>query len=128
MIFQVPQGLHKVELITTLEKIPGLIQHLSSTIKNPTAGKTATFNKVETVIQQTKDLMNSIAKLVTTCFICATKVRTAIKPTKQILSKLQMPSKLGGRVFVAIPVTSKRYSIVMIKMKLKAQDKKDMAS
>ncbi|XP_055344806.1 alpha-catulin-like [Paramacrobiotus metropolitanus] len=69
----VPQGLQKVELVSTLEKIPRLIQQLSATIKNPTAGKTATFNKVETVIQQTKDLMNAIAKLVTTCFICATK-------------------------------------------------------
>ncbi|OQV26194.1 Alpha-catulin [Hypsibius exemplaris] len=70
---QVPQGLQKVELVTTLDKIPSLIQHLTATIKNPTVGKTATFNKVETVIQQTKDLMNAIAKLVTTCFICATK-------------------------------------------------------
>ena len=71
---QVPQGLQKVELVSSLDKIPGLIQQLSLTIKNPTAGKTATFNKVENVIQQTKDLMNSIAKVVTTCFICATKV------------------------------------------------------
>ncbi|GAU92516.1 hypothetical protein RvY_04587 [Ramazzottius varieornatus] len=70
---QVPQGLQKVELVSSLDKIPALIQQLSLTIKNPTVGKSATFNKVENVIQQTKDLMNSIAKVVTTCFICATK-------------------------------------------------------
>lgn len=74
LLFQVPQGLPKVELISILDKIPQHIQQLSTTIKNPSVGKTATFHKVETIIQQTKDLMNVIAKAVTNCFICATKV------------------------------------------------------
>lgn len=30
--------------------------------------------QVDSVIQETKNLMNEIAKLVTACFVCATKV------------------------------------------------------
>lgn len=37
-------------------------------------GKAATFTKVDNVIQETKNLMNVISKVVTTCFECATKV------------------------------------------------------
>ncbi len=32
-------------------------------------------SQVDGVIQETKNLMNEIAKLVTSCFLCATKVR-----------------------------------------------------
>ena len=32
------------------------------------------FVQVDSVIQETKNLMNAVAKVVTTCFICATKV------------------------------------------------------
>ena len=31
--------------------------------------------QVDGAIQETKNLMNAIAKVVTTCFVCATKVR-----------------------------------------------------
>lgn len=72
-IYQVPTGTQKQELQSYLEKTPPLIQKLIVTIKSPTIGKAATFNKVDSVIQETKNLMNAIAKLVTTCLICATK-------------------------------------------------------
>lgn len=38
-------------------------------------GKSATFVKVDHVIQETKNLMNIISKVVSTCFDCANKVR-----------------------------------------------------
>lgn len=43
-------------------------------MKDHTVGKAATFTKVDNVIQETKNLMNVISKVVTTCFECATKV------------------------------------------------------
>ncbi|XP_074653442.1 alpha-catulin-like isoform X2 [Tubulanus polymorphus] len=70
---RVPVGGLKTELITYLDKIPAYCQHLHFTLKSPTFGKTATFNKVDSAIQETKNLMNAVAKVVTTCFICATK-------------------------------------------------------
>lgn len=49
------------------------MQQLQFTVKNPTVGKAATFTKVDTVIHETKNLMSVISKVVTTCFVCATK-------------------------------------------------------
>lgn len=57
-----------------LDQIPTYVQQLQFTVKNPTVGKAATFTKVDNVIQETKNLMNVISKVVTTCFVCATKV------------------------------------------------------
>lgn len=83
-------------MMQVLEKIPAHCQQLQVLVKSPTVGKPATFNKVsrlalaflleshllfsflsqvDSVIQETKNLMNEIAKLVTNCFVCATKVR-----------------------------------------------------
>lgn len=73
-----PAGTHRTDLVSHLERLPILCQQLNFTLKSPTVGKSATFNKVDTVIQQTKDLMNCVAKVVTTCFICATKVRLLV--------------------------------------------------
>lgn len=50
------------------------MQRLQFTVKDHTVGKAATFTKVDNVIQETKNLMNVISKVVTTCFECATKV------------------------------------------------------
>uniref|UniRef100_A0A1I8EJQ9 Alpha-catulin n=1 Tax=Wuchereria bancrofti TaxID=6293 RepID=A0A1I8EJQ9_WUCBA len=63
----------KNDLSTILEKIPIHCQQLQVLVKSPTVGKSATFSKVDSVIQETKNLMNEIAKLVTACFVCATK-------------------------------------------------------
>ncbi|CAH1790183.1 unnamed protein product, partial [Owenia fusiformis] len=70
---RVPVGSARSELLNYLERIPQLGQQLLFTIKSPTFGKQATFNKVDNAIQETKNLMNAVAKVVTTCFICATK-------------------------------------------------------
>ncbi|KAL7647583.1 UNVERIFIED_CONTAM: hypothetical protein RMT77_001183 [Armadillidium vulgare] len=56
-----------------LDQIPTYVQSLQFIVKNPTVGKAATFTKVDNVIQETKNLMNVISKVVTTCFVCATK-------------------------------------------------------
>ncbi|GFS44736.1 alpha-catulin [Trichonephila inaurata madagascariensis] len=70
---QVPGGQHKNELLEYLDKVPTFVQQLQFTVKNPTVGKAATFTKVDNVIQETKNLMNVISKVVTTCLLCATK-------------------------------------------------------
>ncbi|KAL1130353.1 hypothetical protein AAG570_013291, partial [Ranatra chinensis] len=71
--YQVPAGPHKKELLEQLDRIPTHVQQLQFTVKNPTVGKAATFTKVDNVIHETKNLMNVISKVVTTCFACATK-------------------------------------------------------
>ncbi|GFN89566.1 alpha-catulin [Plakobranchus ocellatus] len=70
---RVPPCSHKEELMMYLERIPVCCHQLLHTLKAPTFGKTATFNKVDSAIQETKNLMNIVAKVVTTCFVCATK-------------------------------------------------------
>lgn len=73
---KVPGGTHKKELLENLDRVPTYVQQLQFTVKNPTVGKAATFTKVDNVIQETKSLMDVISKVVTTCFVCATKVRS----------------------------------------------------
>jgi len=74
--YQVPQGAPKKELLAQLDGVPTHVQQLQYTVKISTVGKAATFNKVDAVITQTKSLMNVIAKVVSICFMCATKVST----------------------------------------------------
>lgn len=66
--------------------MPTYVQTLQFTVKDPTVGKAATFVKVDHVIQETKNLMNVISKVVSTCFDCANKVRYAAKENFMILS------------------------------------------
>uniref|UniRef100_A0A6P7GA19 Uncharacterized protein LOC114339633 n=1 Tax=Diabrotica virgifera virgifera TaxID=50390 RepID=A0A6P7GA19_DIAVI len=69
----VPCGANKKDLLAHLDKVPTFVQRLQFTVKDHTVGKAATFTKVDNVIQETKNLMNVISKVVTTCFECATK-------------------------------------------------------
>ncbi len=71
---QVPSGYLKQELLVLIERIPLNFKQLKSKLKQVTVGKKATFNKVDCVIQETRDFMNLITKLVTSCFLCSTKV------------------------------------------------------
>lgn len=98
--YQVPAGDTKKELLDQLDKVPTYgkmmmmmefyviskingfslnilksVQTLQFTVKEPTVGKSATFIKVDHVIQETKKLMNIISKVVSTCFDCASKVK-----------------------------------------------------
>jgi hypothetical protein len=73
-LVQVPEGHLKAELVQLLQKLPGNFRQLKSRLKQVTVGKTATFNKVDWVIQETRNFMNLVAKLVTSCFLCCTKV------------------------------------------------------
>jgi len=72
--YQVPAGSLKKELLDHVDQIPTYVQQLQFTVKNPTVGKAATFTKVDAVIQETKNCMNAVSKVVTTCFECANKV------------------------------------------------------
>lgn len=76
--FQVPGGASKKDLLEHLDRVPTFVQRLQFTVKDHTVGKAATFTKVDNVIQETKNLMNVISKVVTTCFECATKVRVTV--------------------------------------------------
>ncbi|XP_076750379.1 alpha-catenin related isoform X2 [Xylocopa sonorina] len=88
--YQVPGGPHKKELLENLDRVPTYVQQLQFTVKNPTVGKAATFTKVDNVIQETKNLMNVISKVVTTCFVCATKHNVTM-PQYVELSPTTMP-------------------------------------
>ncbi|CAH1392812.1 unnamed protein product [Nezara viridula] len=80
--YQVPAGVHKKELLEQLDRVPTHVQQLQFTVKNPTVGKAATFTKVDTVIHETKNLMSVISKVVTTCFVCATKYEPSTPPPR----------------------------------------------
>ncbi|KAL7017697.1 hypothetical protein ACKWTF_010490 [Chironomus riparius] len=73
--YQVPAGQPKKELLDHLDKVPTYVQTLQFQVKEPTVGKSATFVKVDHVIQETKNLMNIISKVVSTCFDCANKYK-----------------------------------------------------
>lgn len=55
-------------------------------------GKSATFVKVDHVIQETKNLMNIISKVVSTCFDCANKVGDILKIFENFISKFAFQS------------------------------------
>lgn len=73
-LVQVPAGHLKEELVQLRDKLPSNFKQLKSRLKQVTVGKAATFNKVDWVIQETRNFMNLVAKLVTSCFLCCTKV------------------------------------------------------
>uniref|UniRef100_A0A914HFZ8 Alpha-catulin n=1 Tax=Globodera rostochiensis TaxID=31243 RepID=A0A914HFZ8_GLORO len=79
--FEVPGSAEKNELLQVLDKVPFHCQQLQVLVKSPTVGKSATFSKVDAVISETKSLMNEIAKLVTACFVCATKFEIEFRGT-----------------------------------------------
>lgn len=71
---QIPAGAPKKELLDCIDQVPTYVQQLQFAVKNVTVGKTATFTKVDNVIQETKNLMSVITKVVTCCMNCANKV------------------------------------------------------
>lgn len=73
-VSQVPEGYLKDDLVHLLERLPYNFKQLKNKLKQVTVGKTATFNKVDFVIQDTRDFMNLVAKIVTNCFLCTTRV------------------------------------------------------
>lgn len=73
--------------------MPTYVQTLQFTVKDHTVGKAATFVKVDHVIQETKNLMNIISKVVSTCFSCANKVSELKKHFDSTPSLLLYTSK-----------------------------------
>ncbi|EFX76687.1 hypothetical protein DAPPUDRAFT_106828 [Daphnia pulex] len=74
----VPAGTLKKVLLDYVDQIPTYVQQLQFTVKNPTVGKAATFTKV---IQETKNCMNCVSKVVSTCFECANKYNLYMSDT-----------------------------------------------
>ncbi|XP_013408473.1 alpha-catulin isoform X2 [Lingula anatina] len=94
---KIPVGGQRSELVAYLDKIPTFCQQLHFTIKSPTVGKTATFNKVDSAIQETKNLMNAVSKVVTTCFICSTKYNIDYHGSPSVTHKWRTPPQLDIR-------------------------------
>ncbi|KAK3790866.1 hypothetical protein RRG08_045398 [Elysia crispata] len=94
---RVPQCAQKEELLMYLERIPVCCHQLLHTLKAPTFGKTATFNKVDSAIQETKNLMNIVAKVVTTCFVCATKFNIDYRSSPTLSTVSSQAGASGGR-------------------------------
>lgn len=92
--YEVPGSSEKNDLMPILDRIPIHCQQLQVLVKSPTVGKSATFNKVDSVIQETKNLMNEIAKLVTACFLCATKYEIEFRGSS--MSAVRLPFSNGG--------------------------------
>ncbi|GFR90610.1 alpha-catenin-related protein [Elysia marginata] len=94
---EVPQCAQKEELLMYLERIPVCCHQLLHTLKAPTFGKTATFNKVDSAIQETKNLMNIVAKVVTTCFVCATKFNIDYRSSPTLSTASSQAGGSSGR-------------------------------
>jgi len=101
-------GANKKELLEQLDQVPTYVQQLQFTVKMPTVGKSATFSKVDSVINETKTLMNVISKVVTTCFVCATKVSR----NNCFWTCPAARTRLGCRRSETQPVAIKRYDIL----------------
>lgn len=65
-----PAGDLKRELLSQLSVIPALVQQLQFIVKNPTVGKPATFAKVDSVIRETRSLMEAVNRVVTATLSC----------------------------------------------------------
>lgn len=65
-----PAGDLKKELLNQLGTIPALVQQLQFIVKNPTVGKAATFSKVDSVIRETKSLMEAVNRVVEATLSC----------------------------------------------------------
>ncbi|CAF4475789.1 unnamed protein product, partial [Rotaria magnacalcarata] len=50
-----------------------MCHQLKLKLKTPVSGKISTFSKVDTVICETRDLMNAVARLCTNVFVCQSK-------------------------------------------------------
>lgn len=75
---QVPAGDLKKELLAQLSRIPALVQQLQFIVKNPTVGKQATFAKVDSVIRETKSLMEAVNGVVEATLSCRQHVSRQI--------------------------------------------------
>lgn len=71
---QLPDDLCKLELVKLAERLPDHFQSMRNKLKLVTSDRSATFNKVDCVIQETRDFMNLVSKLVHTSCICGSKV------------------------------------------------------
>lgn len=71
---RIPGGPVRADLSGQLDRLPARCQQLHNCLRQVSLGKAATFAKVDHVIQDVKDTMSLVTKLVTACFICNTKV------------------------------------------------------
>ncbi|XP_055592489.1 alpha-catulin isoform X7 [Uranotaenia lowii] len=101
--YQVPAGPAKKELLDHLDKVPTYVQTLQFTVKDSTVGKAATFVKVDHVINETKNLMNVISKVVSTCFECASKIFE--------LTGMPFDNRLINIPVVAAPIVSEQHQL-----------------
>lgn len=84
-----PAGDLKKELLNELGRIPALVQQLQFVVKNPTVGKPATFAKVDSVIRETKLLMEAVNRVVTATLSCRQHVSTGQHDARSIVPRPQ---------------------------------------
>lgn len=79
-----PAGELKKELLSQLSSIPALVQQLQFIVKNPTVGKPATFAKVDSVIRETRSLMEAVNRVVTATLSCRQHVSFLTAPDSSL--------------------------------------------
>ncbi|OTF69887.1 hypothetical protein BLA29_007269 [Euroglyphus maynei] len=90
--YQIPTGAPKKELLDSIDQVPTYVQQLQFAVKNVTVGKTATFTKVDNVIQETKNLMSVITNVVSACLNCANKHNLDMQGALRTRSRTLSPS------------------------------------
>ncbi|CAF1073113.1 unnamed protein product [Rotaria sordida] len=70
---QIPNKNARQDILTQLERIPLMCHQLKLKLKTSVSGKNSTFAKVDTVICETRDLMNAVTRLCTNVFVCQSK-------------------------------------------------------
>ena len=71
--YDVPTGEDKRSLMASADHVPKHCHQLQMLIQSPTVGKAATFNKVDSIIRETRQIVQLIVKVVQLCFANANK-------------------------------------------------------
>ncbi|CAG2107471.1 unnamed protein product [Medioppia subpectinata] len=90
--YQIPSGPHKKELLDNLDKVPASVQQLQFAVKIVTVGKAATFTKVDSVVQNARNLMTVITLVASNVANCANKSNVDIQGALRTRSRTLSPS------------------------------------
>ena len=66
--YDVPSGEDKRTLMALADGVPKHCHHLQFLIQSPTVGKAATFTKVDSIIKETRSIVNLVVKVIQLCY------------------------------------------------------------
>ena len=66
--YDVPSGEDKRTLMALADGVPKHCHQLQMLIQSPTVGKAATFTKVDSIIKETRQIVNLIVKVIQMCY------------------------------------------------------------